>query len=139
MKKLFAFLTLAMLLCVVLPQQADAQLVSTVRPTTAKDSLVNTDNLTIILTPSANDVAGFHVTATRASGTTAGTVILQGSLDGTNWAPVDTITLTNVAYVIATFPITNMPFARYRAVFTTSGTVKLTGVRGHIVRRAGSR
>lgn len=118
--------------------QAHAQTLRSFTPTTAKDSLVDAENLLINIVIGGNDVTGIHCTGTRASGTLAGTVILQGSLDGTNWANVDTFTLSNAAYMIATFPIQyKLPYVRYRLSVTTSGTVKVTGIRGHTVRRAG--
>jgi hypothetical protein len=139
MKKLFPILLLAIGLLAVGPifNDASAQLSVVRTPTTAKDSLVNADQLFINLTPPANDAIGFHVTGNRASGTVEGKVYLQGSLDGVNFKSIDSVTLTNTAYVFASFNTKyELPYARYRALYAQTGTVKVTGIRGHIIRRA---
>lgn len=136
MKKLFSILLIAVSLLAAASTDASAQLSVVRTPTTAKDSLVNADTLYINLTPPANDAIGLHVTGSRASGTVAGKVYLQGSLDGSNWKHIDSVTLTNTAYVFATFNTQYlMPYARYRAMYASSGSVKVTSIRGHIIRR----
>jgi hypothetical protein len=138
MKKILSILILSVGLLFAATTDASAQLTVTRTPTTAKDSLVNADTLYINVTPPANDVAGIHCIGTRATGTLAGSVTLQGSLDGTNWATVDTaVTLTNAAYMLVTFPVTaKLPYSRYRFTVITSGTVKVTGIRGVLIRRS---
>ncbi len=134
---LIAFAFIAGVTCLAgLPTtDANAQLTKTFVPTGA-DSLVNAASITIACTPTDNNTVGFHVTGTRASGTVAGYIVIQGSLDGTTWAPGDTVTLVNAASILASLPVTNqLPFVRYRAVVTTTGTSKVTGIRAHVIRR----
>lgn len=136
MRKLITFLIMAICLMAIAPTDATAQLSVVRTPTTAKDSLVNADTLYINLTPPANDAIGLHVTGARASGTVAGKVYLQGSIDGTNYKHIDSVTLSNGAYVFATFSTQYlMPYSKYRAMYASSGTVKVTGIRGTIIRR----
>lgn len=68
----------------------------------------------------------------KISGTVAGTVTLQGSVDGTNYETVDTLamisdfvtyTATNVATQTKTFIIENNPYLYYRLSYTGSGTM----------------
>lgn len=140
MKKLFLISFMAIAALFVLPalddgSSAHAQLTKTFVPT-GSDSLVNSQSITIACTPTDNSTVGFHVTGTRASGTVAGYIVIQGSLNGTTYAPGDTVTLVNAANILASLPVTNqLPFVKYRAVVTTTGTSKVTGIRVHVIRR----
>lgn len=143
MKKLL-FITLLFSLAFALPSvlgftDANAQLTVTRTPTTAKDSVVNADTIYVNVTPPANDVAGIHMIGTKATGTTSSTkVYLQGTVDGTNYHHVDSVTLSNSTYLIATFKTPDpLPFVKYRLQVAGAGTQKITGVRGIIIRRTG--
>jgi len=115
---------------------AKAQIVRTVKPVTAKDSVVNTDTVIINVNPESNHVSGIHVVGSRASGTVAGKIVLQASNDNVNWKGVDSVTLTNVPYVFVSFATPNrLPYARYRCQYISSGTNKVTGIRGQLVTR----
>ena len=72
--------------------------------------------------------ASFQVVVTKISGTAAGTVILYGSLDGTNFNAIgaDTLTNTNVTTNTHVFILTYNPYKYYRAVLTGSGTMVCT-------------
>ncbi len=64
-------------------------------------------------------------TLTKISGTVAGTVKPQGSVDGVNYvdiAGITAFTLTNVTSQTCAFPIIASPFQYYRVVVTPSGT-----------------
>lgn len=127
------------IMAILFATNASAQVMKVVTPS-PQDTLVNADTLTIDLTPSGNDVAGFHVRAVKASGTVAGKVILYGSIDGTNWVPAvhdsAAIEFGNTDYILVTYPITSyLPYAKYRAEVITSGTCKITGIKGVILRR----
>lgn len=66
--------------------------------------------------------------ATKISGTTAGYAILQGSVDGTNFAPLtgtsaDSVALTNTAGLqYKNWYISNKRVAKVQVVFVGSGT-----------------
>lgn len=75
----------------------------------------------------------------KTSGVLAGTLTLQGSLDGTNWETVptalvagaaSTYTVTDVASQTKAFVITGSPFLYYRLSWTGTGTMvgTLSGV-----------
>jgi hypothetical protein len=70
---------------------------------------------------------------TKISGTVAGTVTVQGSVDGTNYVTVNssyitstTHTATNVATSTKMFVITGSPYKYYRLSYTGSGTMSAT-------------
>ena len=69
---------------------------------------------------------------TKTSGTIAGTVTLQGSVDGVNYETVpvslvaggaSTYTATDLALQAKTFVITGSPFLYYKLSYTGSGTM----------------
>lgn len=81
-------------------------------------------------------VPGFHKTvavqfiATKISGTIAGSVTLQGSLNGTSWATVpgtSAFTATDVASQSAVFKLDNSGFSYYRISWTGTGTMSASG------------
>lgn len=66
-----------------------------------------------------------QATLTKISGTVAGTVKPQGSVDGVNYVDISGITaftLTDVASQTCAFPIIASPYQYYRVVVTPSGT-----------------
>lgn len=74
----------------------------------------------------------FSVVCTKISGTVAGTITLQGSLDGTNFkalttedtqTSITTATATDVASQVFVWRIKNCPFNYYRVSWTGSGTM----------------
>jgi hypothetical protein len=137
MRKLITFLIMAISLMAIAPKPATAQLSVVRTPTTAKDSLVNADTLYINVTPSANDAIGLHVTGTRSTGTVAGKVYLQASIDNSNYKHIDSVTLSNTSFVFATFNTQYLlPYSQYRIMYASSGTNKVTGIRGTIIRRS---
>lgn len=68
---------------------------------------------------------GVQPVVTRASGTMAGTVILAGSIDGINYVPLDTLTLTNAASNTDVFVVTSPVYNKYRLIM--SGATTVTG------------
>lgn len=73
------------------------------------------------------NVVSIQPLVTKISGTTAGTLRLFGSLDGTNYtrinATTDSLVLTNVAGVqTKIFVVPNSPYSYYRVQVTGSGT-----------------
>lgn len=103
-------------------------------PYATSDTVVNT--ATAYLT--SDRVAGpaqtvtVQVVCTEISGTTAGTITLQGSINGTNFVAltdsttvpnITTKTATDVASQSFTWQVTNSPYLYYRVSWTGSGTM----------------
>lgn len=135
-KLLYALLLIvaSTVFAVVATTSAHAQILKTVVPT--KDSCVNVDNTSIIVTPTSNNVVAFHFKATKVSGTVAGSAKLQGSIDGTNWVDIGSAyTLTDVANNVAVFEPSKLSFVHYRIYVATSGTCKIKPIRGYWVTR----
>lgn len=72
----------------------------------------------------------FQPVVTKVSGTAAGTVTLQGSVDGTNYVTVSssyasatTMSVTNVTTSTALLTVTSSPYRYYRLSYTGSGTM----------------
>jgi hypothetical protein len=129
MKSFFLLLVMSFLFTV-----TQAQLLKTTAP--VKDSVVNTDNSTINLGSATNDVVSVHLTGTRASGTVAGKVYLDASIDGSNYTVLDSVTLSNGANVWAPFQLTKLWYSQYRLRISSTGTVKVTAIKGHYLRRS---
>jgi hypothetical protein len=72
--------------------------------------------------------ANLHVTFqslfTKVTGTPAGTVALQGSIDGLNWSTTlgTAFTLTDVSTQVASFVVAPSSYQYYRIVVTPTGT-----------------
>jgi hypothetical protein len=119
---------------------AKAQIVRTLTPAAAKDTLTNGDTAYIYLagavgatgsvTTNVLESDGRSVEAylKKVSGTPAGSVALEGTVDGTNWKQISTDTFTNTTTQIFVYDVrssasTSMIYKQYRLVFITSGTV----------------
>jgi hypothetical protein len=76
----------------------------------------------------AYTVATFQAVVTKISGTVAGTVVLQASLDGINYVSVGADTLTNTNQTTNTHIWTVEPskYLYYRLKATGSGTMSAT-------------
>lgn len=69
---------------------------------------------------------GIQVVITRATGTMAGTAVLYGTIDGTNYVTTgDTLTTTNAAKNSAIWTKTNPVYNKYRII--RSGATTVTG------------
>lgn len=100
------------------------------------DTVVNTASE--VLTKQINGVYSevtVQVVVTKISGTVAGTVVLQGSIDGTNYVTLnhlaqpaanDTVTNTNVASQSWIWAIGTSKYIYYRVLATGSGTMSAT-------------
>ena len=119
MKKLL-FLLVAMIAMITV----DAQ--KAVFTMTGSDTIVNTASVSVSQTYSSEygNVA-FQAVVTKVSGTVAGTVLLQGSLDGTNYVDIstDTLSLTDVATQSKLWSVDANPYKYYRLKGTGSGTM----------------
>jgi hypothetical protein len=94
------------------------------RGTVQGDTMTNATTQTLTTDLTLNNLVGVQATVIKVSGTVAGTAILQGTIDGVGWQPIDTLTLANVATNTQVFSITpaTHSYRQYRVVFTTSGT-----------------
>lgn len=84
------------------------------------------DTLTVDF-PSWNVAVGIQPVITKVSGTVAGTSILYGSIDGSNYvATGDTLTNTNIAKNTKIIKLTTPVYRKYRIITTGSGTMSAT-------------
>jgi hypothetical protein len=94
------------------------------------DTVTNTGTAFVSArTNTSSDAAvGVAATVTKISGTVTGTVILQGSLDGTNYYTIstDTLMLTDVASQGKIFKLDHNYVNYYRLLATGAGTMAAT-------------
>lgn len=134
MKKLF--FALAFMLSVAAAQAQSYTLLSVWGATT--DSVTNTETTVLSKQIPGKGTVTVQLNITRISGTAAGTAILQGSLDGTNYVTLhyatggattgvqnDSFTLTNVASQSVSWVINPSAYTYYRVSVTGSGTTLL--------------
>lgn len=93
----------------------------------AFDTVVNGANKTLTSgqITSYYDHIGVQCNLTRLSGTAAGSIILQGSIDGTYFVNIDTLSVANAASQSLLFLLEDYPYAYLRASYTGSGTMSV--------------
>ena len=93
---------------------------------TGADTLVNSDTVVkdITLSTTLNGIV-LQPVITRVSGTAAGKVVLSQSIDGTNYIPTDSITLTNILTNTSLITKSQPTALYYRLTFISSGTTVL--------------
>ncbi len=101
--------------------QTKAQVITTF---TGSDTIVNTATVNCdLILRNAYSSGAFQVVNTKVSGTVAGNTLFQGSVDGTNYVTLDTLTntdqTTNTKIIIQTPPT----YPYYRFKYTGSGTM----------------
>lgn len=105
--------------------------------TNSGDTIVDTGSKYLILKVNnkASNVA-FQAVVTKVSGTVAGTVLLQGSIDGVNYKDIstDTLNLTDVATQSYLWTVSANPYLYYRLAGTGSGTMSAI-LTGYAIRR----
>lgn len=79
----------------------------------------------------ANTTTSIVVNVTKVSGTVAGTVVLQGSNNGTDFRTLPTavaasFTATDVAAQGITWVLTGNPYRYYQVLYTPAGTMNAT-------------
>lgn len=122
MKKLFLLLALVVGLAVTSNAQVPKQMAVAVG-----DTLVNTDTLYKSFTISAGyAVVGVQIVVTKISGTVAGNVIIQKTMDGSNWQNVDTLALSNVATNSGIYEYQAPAAGKMRVQFISAGTQSYT-------------
>ena len=86
-----------------------------------------------------------HALMTKISGTVAGTLTLQGTVDGVTWVTVDsalyagtatasTFTATNVASQSKIWIVNNSPYLWFKLTWTGTGTMSAT-LKGYVLPR----
>lgn len=101
----------------------DAQKINTF---TGSDTIVNTATVNLDYPHSGSFGAGaFQVVNTRLSGTAAGKTYFMGSVDGTNFVKLDSLTNTNQPTNTKIFVQTPPSYAYYRFSTTGSGTMSV--------------
>ncbi len=60
----------------------------------------------------------------KVSGTVAGKTVLQGSVDGSWWVGIDSLTHTDVTQNVKAFSLVDPVYPQYRVFITSSGTMK---------------
>lgn len=95
------------------------------RDISAKDTNTNV-SATVISYVNYNSVASkvkaFQASVTKVSGTVAGKVYLEATVDGSQWQKLDSLVLSDVAAQTKLFSISATYYNSYRANFTTTGT-----------------
>ena len=88
------------------------------------DTTTNADTNYVTIKSVGSHVKAIQATVTKVSGTVAGTVILQGTVDGIAWVNVntDTLTLTDQATNTKVWTISSTIYNSYRVQYKTSGT-----------------
>lgn len=121
MKKTLSILLVSfgLMLCM----NSNAQVVTM---TGSGDTITNTETEYIYYKAATNYVVSVQVQVTKLSGTVAGTVILEGSIDGTNYTTIreaDTLTMTNTTSQGYLWTFSPSPYVYYRIKGTGSGTM----------------
>lgn len=101
--------------------KTDAQIV---RPITATKSALTSaasDTAYATLTP-ANNVVSIAGIITKVAGTVGGTMVLQGTLDGSNWDAVTSYTITDVAAQQKVFDVSTLIYKTYRLRIIPTGS-----------------
>lgn len=121
MKKIFSILLIGALLFAV-SNNSQAQVFKT---NSTVETLTNADTAYITFSAVEDGVVSLFVKVTKTSGTVAGTIWLEGSVDGTNWesASADTLALANQTTNFRHWAVPeNNKFMSYRVKIITTGT-----------------
>jgi hypothetical protein len=138
MKKflLLCSITLMIAASVAIPNTSNAQLVTTLAPTAADDTLTNADTAYIYISTgvgsNSSAITEASAVSVRAhlkklSGTAAGSIALQGNTSTGDWTQISAGTFTNTTSQVFDYSLRNsvgqLQYVQYRLVFITSGTV----------------
>ncbi len=111
---------------VVTPQEGKAQVAMTNPNALALDTATQAAaEGPVLAVKSSKKIVTIVLKTTKISGTIAGTVQWQGSLDGTNYATIDSISLTD-ASTNYTKKFTDNGYLYYKALITQTGTSSLS-------------
>lgn len=81
------------------------------------------------------NIVTVEVAITKISGTAAGKVYLQGSLDNANFDNIDSLTLSDKTVNYKHFKLTSSPYYYYQLYYRPSGTQSSTMVGRYIARK----
>lgn len=103
---------------------AFAQTTMTASSATNTNAVTQTHTTSLRGAATNYDVITIQAVGTKVSGTPAGTVIIYGSLDGTNYVAIgaDTMTITNTASQTHVWTFDKTRYAYYQAAVATTGT-----------------
>ena len=93
-----------------------------IRTISSRDTNTNAATSYVNIKSIASKVKSFQATVTKISGTVAGKVYLQGTVDGTAFITIDSLVLSDQAINSKVFPITSTLYNSYRGQFTSTGT-----------------
>ncbi len=130
MKRILLLASIAFGVAVACPATTTAQVAD--RYIAAVDSTLNTDTGAIVF-QAVPAIKAIQATVTKISGTVAGKVYLQGTIDG-NWISLDSLTNSNQATNSKLFPLSETYYYSYRLYYTTSGT-QASILKGSYLRR----
>jgi len=119
MKKLLSIYVLMLLAGCVFAQNSPVTMTGTA-------TLTNADTVELSQTvKGVYETISFQPVITKYSGTVAGTVLLQGSVDGTNFVNLntDTLTLTNVTTNTKVWTVEGSNYYYYKVLAITTGTL----------------
>jgi len=106
---------------------ANAQFTSGYKLPAATTDSIKSGSLTVTKTfalTAGYSTVSIQPVVTKVSGTVAGTVVLYGTVDGTNYVSTgDTLTLTDVATKTVIWNVTPAKHAKYRVVAVGTGTM----------------
>ncbi|KAK6033562.1 tape measure domain protein [Ostertagia ostertagi] len=91
------------------------------RKVTQADTSINATGSTISFTNMASKLMSIQASVVKISGTLAGEVYLDGTIDG-NWIAQDSLVLADAAVATKLFPITRTNFLNYRIRYVPTGT-----------------
>lgn len=92
------------------------------REVSVKDTNTNAVTSYVNFNSVASRVKAFQASVTKVSGTVAGKVYLEATIDGSQWQKLDSLVLSDVTTQTKLFPISATSYNSYRANFTTTGT-----------------
>ena len=91
---------------------------------TGSDTIVNTATVNCgLIVRNYYETGVFQVTNTKLSGTVAGKTYFMGSVDGTNYVKLDSLTNTNQTTNTAVFTQSPPRYPYYRFSYTGTGTM----------------
>ncbi|MFZ1786715.1 MAG: hypothetical protein WAT92_00325 [Saprospiraceae bacterium] len=115
------FLSILLGLFMFVTFEANAQ---TITSFTGSDTIVNTATVNCdLILRNYYSTGVFQVTNTKLSGTVAGKTYFQGSVDGTNYVKLDSITNTNQTTNTQVFNQSPPRYPYYRFAYTGTGTM----------------
>ena len=86
-------------------------------------TITNAATTNVTFSSIGSKVKSFQTPVTKTSGTVAGKVYLQGTVDGVGWITIDSLVLSDQAINSKSFAVTSTSFNSYRAQCVSTGTL----------------